>query len=227
MRFHVENFGCRATQADGAALEKEFCDRGLRRAAEASAADLVVVNTCTVTATADQQARQYVRGVNRANPDARILVTGCYAQRAPKELAGLPGVSLVVGNSHKPAIPSLLGSDASEEPGTFVPLAQLSPAGAGGDGDGLSLSAGPAKILTGNIFDLDSVLVAPVFGSGTARGTGGGERTRPTLRIQDGCNNRCTYCVIPFVRGRSRSLRPEEIWGVMDSTCARVAACRS
>ena len=215
MRFHVENFGCRATQADGAALEKQFCDRGLARAAEAEVADVVVVNTCTVTATADQQARQYVRRVNRTNPGARILVTGCYAQRAPEELARLPGVTLVVGNSHKPAIPSLLERETEERSRNFVPLAGLRPPDGGRDDGDLSLAAGPAKILTGNIFELDSVLVAPVFGSGGARGADAGERTRPTLKIQDGCNNRCAYCVIPFVRGRSRSLPPEEVTGQM------------
>lgn len=213
MRFHVENFGCRATQADGAALEKQFGDRGLARAAEADVADVVVVNTCTVTATADQQARQYVRRVNRTNPGARILVTGCYAQRAPEELARLPGVTLVVGNSHKPAIPSLLERELKEKSPDFVPLAGLHPSDGGRDDNGLSLATGPAKILTGNIFELDSVLVAPVFGSGSARGADAGERTRPTLKIQDGCNNRCAYCVIPFVRGRSRSLQPEEVIG--------------
>jgi threonylcarbamoyladenosine tRNA methylthiotransferase MtaB len=212
MHFHVENFGCRATQADGAALEKQFGERGLARASEAGVADVVVVNTCTVTATADQQARQYVRRVNRTNPGARILVTGCYAQRAPEELARLPGVTLVVGNSHKPDIPSLLGNHAGGARDHFVPLTQLSRIESDGN-DGLSLAAGPAKILTGNIFELDSVLVAPVFGSGGARGANAGERTRPTLKIQDGCNNRCAYCVIPFVRGRSRSLRPEEVIG--------------
>lgn len=212
MQFHVENFGCRATQADGAALEKQFGERGLARAAEAEVADVVVVNTCTVTATADQQARQYVRRVNRANPGAHILVTGCYAQRAPEELASLPGVTLVVGNSHKPDIPSLLGNKIRGARDHFVPLTRLNRSGSDNN-DGLSLAAGAAKILTGNIFELDSVLVAPVFGSGGARGADAGERTRPTLKIQDGCNNRCAYCVIPFVRGRSRSLHPNEVVG--------------
>jgi len=212
MLFHVENFGCRATQADGAALEEQFSARGYAPAPVASEADVVVVNTCTVTAAADQQARQYVRRLNRANPNARILVTGCYAQRAPAQLAGLPGVSHVVGNSHKPAIPRLLESMAGSGSSDFVPLAQLEPGEAGTDKE-ISLAAGPAKILTGNIFELSSVLVAPVFGSGTARGRDAGERTRPTLKIQDGCNNRCAYCVIPFVRGRSRSLPPEEVVG--------------
>ena len=97
----VQNFGCRATQADGAAIERQLLDRGLQRAGSASEAEVVVLNTCTVTASADQDARAAIRRIHRENPEAKILVTGCYAQRAPKELSALPGVSLVVGNSHK------------------------------------------------------------------------------------------------------------------------------
>ena len=99
--YHVENFGCRATQADGAAIERQLLDRGMERAGAAVEAEVVVLNTCTVTASADQDARATIRRIHRENPEARILVTGCYAQRAPEELSALPGVSLVVGNSHK------------------------------------------------------------------------------------------------------------------------------
>ncbi|MFQ5694459.1 MAG: tRNA (N(6)-L-threonylcarbamoyladenosine(37)-C(2))-methylthiotransferase MtaB, partial [Terriglobia bacterium] len=205
MRYYVENFGCRATQADGAALEEQLGARGLLGASSVETADLVVVNTCTVTAAADQQARQYIRRVHRKNGAAHMLVTGCYAQRAPEELAALPGVTWVVGNSHKPQIPSLVERARGSAP-DFVPLARLTPSAPGE----LSLALGPAKILTGNIFEQREVLVAPVFGSGRAR-AGGGARTRPTLKIQEGCNNRCAYCVIPFVRGRSRSLPPDEV----------------
>src|SRR5258708_32645988 len=98
--YHVENFGCRATQADGAALERQFESRGLARAAAAEA-DLVILNTCTVTNSADQDARAAIRRVQRQNPLAKIIVTGCYAQRAPAEIAALPGVTAVIGNSHK------------------------------------------------------------------------------------------------------------------------------
>ena len=99
--YYVENFGCRATQADGAALERQFEERGVSRASTPAQASVVVMNTCTVTAGADQDARAAIRRVRRQNPDARIVVTGCYAQRAPEEIAALPGVSLVIGNSHK------------------------------------------------------------------------------------------------------------------------------
>ena len=100
-RYFVQNFGCRATQADGAAIEAELSARGLSRVSERRVADVVVVNTCTVTAQADQDARQAVRRIHRENPEAEILVTGCYAQRRPEELADLAGVRWVVGNSHK------------------------------------------------------------------------------------------------------------------------------
>ncbi|HTV66072.1 MAG TPA: hypothetical protein VMD98_10725, partial [Bryocella sp.] len=99
--FHVQNFGCRATQADGAALERQLLARGLTRADLAGDAHVVVLNTCTVTASADQDARAAIRRIHRENPNAQILVTGCYAQRAPAELSAIPGVSVVIGNSHK------------------------------------------------------------------------------------------------------------------------------
>src|ERR1039458_2058282 len=102
--FFVQNFGCRASQADGAALQAGLLARGLHPVDARSAADLVILNTCTVTASADYDARQTIRRVHRENPAARILVTGCYAQRAPGELSALPGVEWVVGNSHKTEI---------------------------------------------------------------------------------------------------------------------------
>src|SRR5574337_1933704 len=110
--FYVENFGCRATQADGAAVEQQLRAQGLEAAAEPSEAQVVVLNTCTVTAAADQDARAAIRRIHRANPNCQIVVTGCYAQRAPQELASLPGVRWVVGNSHKHQIGELIGEAA-------------------------------------------------------------------------------------------------------------------
>src|SRR3984957_13510930 len=107
-RFFVQNFGCRATQADGAALEAQLAGRGLAAASDRETADLVILNTCTVQAEADSDARSAIRRVHRENPGARILVTGCYAQRAPDELARMPGVEWVVGNSHKTEIADLV-----------------------------------------------------------------------------------------------------------------------
>src|SRR3954452_10266629 len=107
-KYFVQNFGCRATQADGAALESLLAAKGLDACEDRSAADLVVLNTCTVTSSADDDVRQTIRRVHRENPAARILVTGCYAQRAPEELASMPGVQWVVGNSHKTEIANLV-----------------------------------------------------------------------------------------------------------------------
>src|ERR1700691_4216243 len=123
--FTVENFGCRATEADAAALRRELLASGLTIAAEHASADFVVLNTCTVTAAADSQAREAVRKIHRASPAARILLTGCYAQRAPEELAAIEGVAWVVGNSHQTEIPGLVGDPvappANPKQGDFVP----------------------------------------------------------------------------------------------------------
>jgi threonylcarbamoyladenosine tRNA methylthiotransferase MtaB len=199
--FYIEQFGCRATQADGAALERQLLQRGCILASESTAADIVIVNTCTVTASADAQARDTIRKLRAANPKVRVIVTGCYAQRAPEELSVLPGVAWVVGNSHKPQIPELIEGlserKSSLHSNDYVPAATLLPAP-------VSPADFPAKILNGNIFEQNTLLSSPVFG-------GEGNHTRPTLKIQDGCNSRCSFCVIPFVRGRSRSLPPETV----------------
>src|SRR6266567_5220012 len=104
--FHIENFGCRAARADGEAVSERLRALGVSEG-QPSAADVVIVNTCSVTAEADRAARAYIRRVHRLNPEARIVVTGCYAQRAPEELAGMGGVAAVVGNSHKALAPGI------------------------------------------------------------------------------------------------------------------------
>jgi threonylcarbamoyladenosine tRNA methylthiotransferase MtaB len=198
--FFIEQFGCRATQADGAAIERQLREQGCVLASDSSTADVVVLNTCTVTAAADAQARDAIRKIHAANPATRIVVTGCYAQRAPEEIAALPGVSFVVGNSHKPQIPALLQSISSVSNLHSVAAELARPALSAAQ----SFPLHPAPILTGNILELTDVLVAPVLG-------GEGNHTRPTLKIQDGCNSRCSFCVIPYVRGKSRSLAPQTV----------------
>ncbi len=184
-KFFVQNFGCRATQADGAALESLLAGKGLESTGERAGADLVVLNTCTVTSSADDDVRQTIRRVHRENPAARILVTGCYAQRAPEELAALPGVEWVVGNSHKTQIAEIV---------TAAPY--------------------HGNIHIGDIFAQHDFLSAPVEDAA-------GDRTRPNLKIQDGCNNRCSFCIIPFVRGRSRSAPAEQVVEQVRSLAAR------
>ena len=204
--FSIENFGCRATEADAAALRRALLADGLTPVGEQASADVVVLNTCTVTAAADSQAREAIRKIHRANPAARIVVTGCYAQRAPEELAAIEGVEWVVGNSHQAQIPEILrGPGANATRADFVSVADL-------EADELSLARGPAKILTGDIFAQSTVQIAPAAPMA-------GDRTRPIFKIQDGCNNRCSYCVIPFVRGRSRSLLPDEVIREVQALC--------
>lgn len=202
--FYIEQFGCRATQADAAAIERQLRDRGYCVVSDAARADVVVVNTCTVTAAADTQARQAIHTIHSRNPTAKIVVTGCYAQRAPDDLATLDGVSWVVGNFHKPEIPRLIQEmtplaqqGAGRAVSGFVSLSALA-------ADSLAAHRRPAKILSGNILEKNEFLAAPI---------GGGEsgHTRPILKIQDGCDRHCSYCVIPQVRGHSRSLDPERV----------------
>jgi threonylcarbamoyladenosine tRNA methylthiotransferase MtaB len=126
---------------------------------------------------ADEDVRKAVHRVHRENPAARILVTGCYAQRAPAELAVLPGVHWVVGNSHKTTIPEIVREESA---------------------------AYHSQIRVGDIFAQHDFLSSPVEDAA-------GERTRPNLKIQDGCNNRCSFCIIPFVRGRSRSAPADQV----------------
>ena len=209
--FFVTNFGCRATQADGALIERQLLEKGLHPAADHHNASVVVLNTCTVTEAADRDVRASIRRIHRDNPDCKIMVTGCYAQRAPGEIAALPGVTWVVGNSHKHevaavAAASLLPPGAALSPNNFFPAEQL---------------AAPSRVLVGDIFDTHSlfahteVLAAPVFA------TNGGEmndtRTRPNLKIQDGCDNRCSFCIIPFVRGGNRSLSGAHVLRELDA----------
>jgi threonylcarbamoyladenosine tRNA methylthiotransferase MtaB len=172
-RVFIRNFGCRATQADGAALEGLLEGRGLEVSSVAEA-DLVILNTCTVTSEADGDVRKSINRVRRENPAARILVTGCYAQRAPEELSRLPGVTWVVGNSHKTKIPEILEDHYH------------------------------GQIHVGDILQTSEFLSSPVDDAF-------GGKTRPNLKIQDGCSNVCSFCIIPSVRGPSRSMPVEQV----------------
>jgi threonylcarbamoyladenosine tRNA methylthiotransferase MtaB len=213
--FYVENFGCRATQADGAAIERQFRERGLERAGAPGEAEIVVLNTCTVTAAADQDARAAIRRILRENPGCLIVVTGCYAQRAPEELAVLPGVARVIGNSHKHQLaeiatagpenlePQRAQRTAAEGAEGFVPLSLLIA------GRQRPTTSDQRPVFVSDIFAHTELLAAPVFDAAN-------ERTRPNLKVQDGCDNRCSFCVIPYVRGQSRSLKLEGVLREVD-----------
>ncbi len=177
--YHVENFGCRASRADGEAIAANLRQTGLSPASQSATASVVIVNTCSVTAEADRQARVYLRRIRRENPTARVVVTGCYAQRAPEELAALPEVDAVIGNSHKSRVAAValqLSPRDAATPG-FVPL---------------------RTILHDDAFAHSELATLP-FAADAGQ-------TRPNLKVQDGCGNRCSFCIIPTTRGPSRSV---------------------
>jgi threonylcarbamoyladenosine tRNA methylthiotransferase MtaB len=188
-RVFVQSLGCRASQADGAAIEASLEARGYVAVQDAALADLVILNTCTVTQAADVDARRIVRGWHREHPAADILVTGCYAQRAPGELAEMEGVRWVVGNSHKTEIAGLVTS-------------------AGEDYHG--------QVLVSDFERTSDFVASPVEDARAGR-------TRPNLKVQDGCSNRCSFCIIPSVRGRSRSAPLENVLGQMRDLAVRYA----
>jgi threonylcarbamoyladenosine tRNA methylthiotransferase MtaB len=191
--FYVENFGCRAARADGEAIRTRLHAEGLAELGLPDAG-VVVINTCSVTAEADRDARAYIRKTRRLNPNAKIVVTGCYAQRAPAEIAALNGVSAVIGNSHKGLVPEivreLIGGSDQQTPSPLITPADL-------------LSGGsPALIWADDRFAHSYIEDAQVLP---------GVQTRPNLKIQEGCGNRCTFCVIPTTRGASRSLAADKV----------------
>jgi threonylcarbamoyladenosine tRNA methylthiotransferase MtaB len=179
--FAVVTFGCRVNQADSLVIESELMNRGARMV-PAEHADLVVVNTCSVTASADQGARQTIRRLVRLNPDVRVVVTGCYATRRPGDVASLPNVVQVVSNVDKDRLTPLLGANG------WLTTSQRF-----GDGN-------------------DSC------GAVSAPGHGG--RTALTLRVQTGCEERCSYCIIPQTRGRGRSQPVKDVVTRVDAAMA-------
>jgi threonylcarbamoyladenosine tRNA methylthiotransferase MtaB len=184
--YHVENFGCRASRADGEAIAANLRQSGLSPAEAPVSANVVIVNTCSVTAEADRQARAYLRRVRRQNPTAKVIVTGCYAQRAPQELAALAEVDAVIGNSHKSMVPNVALEfvNASPANGSFVPLSTLAP-----------------MVLHDDAFAHSELATLPFAPDS--------QQTRPNLKVQDGCGNRCSFCIIPATRGPSRSISLE------------------
>ena len=186
--YHVENFGCRASRADGEAIAANLRHSGLTPADQPANANVVIVNTCSVTAEADRQARAWLRRIRRQNPAARVIVTGCYAQRAPQELAAMPEVDAVIGNSHKALVPEMA-----------LQLAGEKSSGHASDGPAfLPLSSILRTLLHDDAFAHSELAALPF--APDAR------QTRPNLKVQDGCGNRCSFCIIPTTRGHSRSV---------------------
>lgn len=195
--YHVENFGCRASRSDGESIAAQLRLRGLTPAPSVDSAQIIVLNTCSVTAEADRTARAFIRRARRRNPYAKIVVTGCYAQRAPQEIARLQGVDAIVGNSHKSLIPEICTGSNDENISETDEMAQYDACT-----DLVSVSALMAgktpRILVDEAFahaELSSLPFAP-----------DADQTRPNLKVQDGCGNRCSFCIIPTTRGPSRSV---------------------
>ena len=175
MRVAVTTLGCKVNQCESAGLTEDIAGLGHVVVPFREAADVYVVNTCTVTARTDYQSRQLIRQAHRRNPEAAIIVTGCYAQVAPEALAGLPGVVLVAGTAEKRAIPAILGH--------FSP--------------------------SNKAIRVSDLRRCPVFGNPAVSRFAG--HTRAFLKIQDGCDAFCSYCIVPYARGKSRSLPVDDV----------------
>lgn len=167
-------FGCKLNFSETSTVAREFGRRGIRRVTAGETPDIVVVNTCSVTALADKKCRQAIRSLHRRYPDAAIIVTGCYAQICPDEISAIPGVAVVAGNDRKDRLGALLDRFIAEH----QPQIEITP-----------------------------FKEIQRFTPSCSRG----ERTRYFLKVQDGCDNWCTYCTIPRARGRSRSATVDEL----------------
>jgi threonylcarbamoyladenosine tRNA methylthiotransferase MtaB len=186
VKYAILTFGCRVNQADSFEFEESLRVRG-GVAAPVEEADLVVVNTCSVTGAADQGARHLIRRVARDNARARIVVTGCYATRRPEDLASLPQVVRLVPNDAKAQLAGWLRTpEASGGRGELPQSAETE------DPPGPRESGGDAAC-------------------GTHLEPGAMGRTAVPLRVQTGCEERCAFCIIPATRGRSRSLAVDEV----------------
>ena len=182
----LATLGCRLNQVESGEIGALLEGRGFQVVEPEASAQVYVINTCTVTGRADFSDRQLIRRVARENPDAYLVVTGCFAQTDPEAAAAIAGVDLVVGNQEKYRLPELLGS--------------------------LTKRARPA-VAVARIGEARGVPRAP-FGRVAGR-------SRGFVKIQDGCQHRCAFCIVPAARGRSRSQEPRV---VLDQVRARVAA---
>jgi threonylcarbamoyladenosine tRNA methylthiotransferase MtaB len=218
--FALATLGCKVNQADSEAISEQFRAAGFEQRDFADPADVYVINTCTVTHLGDRSSRQMISQARRRAPDALLVVTGCYAEINPQAVAALPGVDLVIGNAGKDQLVEQVLSHeapgaptAQPESGTPAtktirrPLPML---------DVLNMHAGSDRELdeeahaeNASVTDLAPHAPSPF------------SRTRVQMKVQDGCNNRCTYCIVPSVRGNSRS---RAIASVVEHTRRKVAA---
>ena len=171
VRICLITLGCKTNQTDAASLAAELTARGHTIVSSKANADAFVIHTCTVTHKTDYQARQAVRQVFARNPEARIVVTGCYAQVSPEPLQAIAGVDYVVQSGKRDQIPEILLSRGKQK---------------------------NARLLSSGASSAASFIEEPLplFS----------DRTRAFLKVQDGCNSLCSYCIVPHARGRNRSL---------------------
>jgi len=193
----VQSLGCKANQEEMECLLSRLGEAGFEVVPFGVAADWTIVNTCTVTREGDADSRQMIRRALRGRENGRVVVTGCLAQRDARGVGAIEGVDWVIGNAEKHLLPDWI-VEASPDAGpgastcaAFEPASPVAGSGSGIRGPWVRVSADPGA---GGF---------AAYGSGRA-----GRRTRATLKIQDGCDEHCTFCVIPQVRGphRSRSL---------------------
>jgi threonylcarbamoyladenosine tRNA methylthiotransferase MtaB len=171
--FKISTLGCKVNQSESEAIARQLESYDWVPAGNNAAADVILINTCTVTQKASMQSRQIVRRAIRTNPNSRIVVTGCYAQTEPRALQKICGVHYIVGNAEKHRIGKILAADRNSTDGQPI-------------------------IIGNDIRRPHALRPTPTAFSGS--------RTRPFLKIQDGCNAHCSYCIVPHARGPSRSL---------------------
>ena len=198
MKYAVVTFGCRVNQADSLGFEEQLLASGAQASSPLDA-DVIVVNSCSVTATADQGTRQTIRRIARDNPSARIVVTGCYATRRPEDVGALPNVTNVVANDDKPRLMQFLRR--TEETAEAAKTAE--------------------KILGSAFFAVSAVPSGSGDGPcGTTIEPGVAGRTAFTLRVQTGCAEPCSYCIIPSTRGAPRSVPIDQVMREVERVAA-------
>lgn len=214
--FAVTTLGCKVNQADSEAISEQMSAAGFEQREFNEIADVYIVNTCTVTHLGDRSSRQMIAQAHRRHPDALLVVTGCYAELNPKAVAALPGVNLVIGNSNKDSLvdtiqqhlegqmgtPQAVTTPVGPAQGIALPMLSLDTQHIGSDGALAFLPSEPEPQP-----DNPSSLPPLTENASATERTGAGlfSRTRVQMKVQDGCDNRCTYCIVPYVRGKSRS----------------------
>ena len=190
MKVRFVTLGCKLNFAESSALGKELLKRGHQRASLSEVPDVCVVNTCSVTDAADHKDRQAIHQLHRKYPNAIIIVTGCYAQLQPQQIAQIEGVDYVLGQEEKYSITQLVDELCDSLENGVPPT---------GRPTGYSLEA--QKIRVANIREVEEF-----HGVHSAD-----DRTRCFIKVQDGCNYFCTYCTIPYARGKSRNPKIEDV----------------